>query len=135
MATTDEILDKARELGDLIAEHPSAKKLESVLQRLQGDTEAQRAMTDYERHLRTLSEKQESGRPIEVDDKRKLEKLQMAVIKNPILRDMQVAQMDYLDLMRRVDEAIQGQAPAPGSGEGAAGGPPLGQPNLGDFST
>ena len=132
MPTTDDILKKARELGDLIAEHPAAKKLEDLLQRLQNDTEAQRVMTDYERHVRTVAEKEQQGKPIEVEDKQKLKKLQMGVIRNPILRDLQTAQMDYLDLMRRVDEAMQGQTPgSPGSAPGS----PLAQPNLGDFST
>jgi cell fate (sporulation/competence/biofilm development) regulator YlbF (YheA/YmcA/DUF963 family) len=116
--TTQDVLNKAHELGDLIAQHPAAKKMEDILKRLQDDTDAQRAMNDYNRHLQALSEKEAAGKPIEVEDKRKLEALQNAVIRNPILRDFQVGQMDYLDLMRKVDEAIQGgpdPAPTPGS--------------------
>lgn len=132
MATTDEILKKARELGELIATHPSAKKLEDVLRKLQDDTEAQRAMNDYNRHLQTVGEKEMQGKPIEVEDKRKLESLQMAVVRNPTLRDFQMAQMDYLDLMRRVDEEIEGRAAgaqpaaaAPGGAPGAPGASPF----------
>lgn len=110
MATTDDILKRARELGDLIQSHPAAKKLEEVLGKLQADIEAQRAMTDYNRLLQSLGEKEASGRPIEVDDKKKLEAAQKAVMKSATLRDFQVAQMDYLDLMRKVDEAIEGSA-------------------------
>lgn len=120
--TTEDLLKRAHELGDLIAEHPTAKKLEDVLRRLQADVEAQRAMNDYNRHLQALGDKEAQGRPIEVADKKKLEQLQNAVIKNAVLRDFQVAQMDYLDLMRRVDEAIQG-GPAQPAGAPAGASP------------
>lgn len=128
MSTTDDVLKKARELGDLISEHPATKKLEDVLQRLQNDTDAQRALNDYNRHLQALAEKEQAGRPIEVEDKRKLEQLQGALVRNPILRDFQMAQMDYLDLMRQVDEATQGSAAgaapgAPGTAPGPAPSP------------
>lgn len=136
--TTDDILKKARELGDLIGQHPAAKKLEDVLTRLQADIEAQRAMTDYNRHLQVLGEKEAAGKPIEVGDKRKLDDLQKAVVRNRTLSDFQLAQMDYLDLMRKVDEAIEGAAP----GGGGAGGAPAGGAGAGpminpafDFTT
>lgn len=113
MSTTEEILTKARELGDLIAAHPATKKMEELTKKLESDTDAQRAMTDYNRQLQTVAEKEQAGQPIEVEDKRKLESLQMAVIKNPLLRDLQVVQMDYLDLLRRVDETMQSRNDVP----------------------
>jgi cell fate (sporulation/competence/biofilm development) regulator YlbF (YheA/YmcA/DUF963 family) len=116
MATTQEILSAAREVGKLIASHDIARKLESAMSRLQGDVEAQRVLNDYNRHLQKLGEKEQSGKPIEVSDKQQLEKLQNAVIRNPLLRDFQMAQMDYLDLMRKVDEAMAGQPEQQASG-------------------
>jgi cell fate (sporulation/competence/biofilm development) regulator YlbF (YheA/YmcA/DUF963 family) len=125
MATTQEILSAAREVGKLIASHDTARKLEAAMQKLQGDTEAQRALNDYNRHLQKLGEKEQSGKPIEVAEKQQLEKLQTTVIRNPVLRNFQMAQMDYLDLMRKVDEAMAGQPEqAAGGGPGIAQAPP-----------
>lgn len=138
MATTEDILKRARELGDLIQGHPAAKKLETVLGKLQADLEAQRAMTDYNRLLQTLGEKETAGQPIEVDDKKKLEAAQKAVMRSATLRDFQVAQMDYLDLMRKVDEAIEGAAPGSGGGAASGGGASAGAPPINpafDFTT
>ena len=133
MATTEDILKRARELGELIQGHPAAKKLETVLAKLQADIEAQRAMNDYNRLLQSLGEKEAAGQPIEVDDKRKLESAQKAVMRNATLRDFQVAQMDYLDLMRKVDEAIEGTA---ATGGAAPAGAPAAAPNPAfDFTT
>lgn len=139
MPTTDEILEKARELGDLLAEHESAKKLEQAVSTLQNDTESQRAMNDYYRHLQSLAEKEASGQPIEPADKQKLQELQRNVVMNPNLRELQVAQMNYVDLLRKIDDAMTGQsgAPSPDAGAsamspgGAAGGQPQGGGGLG----
>jgi cell fate (sporulation/competence/biofilm development) regulator YlbF (YheA/YmcA/DUF963 family) len=118
MATTQEILDAAADLGKLIARHSSAGKFNQAVKALQEDLPAQRALTDYQRHVSSIGEKEALGKPIEVEDKQKLETLQGQVIRTPVLRDFQLAQMDFLDLMRQVDAAISGpsdvttQAPA-----------------------
>ncbi|MEX0654531.1 MAG: YlbF family regulator [Phycisphaeraceae bacterium] len=111
MASTDDILQAARELGEQISQHEAAKKFEAVIARLRDDQEAQRLLNDYNRHLQTLSEKEMNQQPIEVDDKARLSELQKKVVTHPVLRDLQRAQMDYVDLMRRVDEAMTGQTP------------------------
>ncbi|MBI1335839.1 MAG: hypothetical protein GC164_02625 [Phycisphaera sp.] len=122
MASRDEILKAARSLGDLIAKDSTVQKLEAAAKALQGDIEAQRVMTDYERQIGKIGEKEATGKPIEVADKRELERLQKAMMASKVLRDFQVAQMDYLDLMRSVDEAIEGQAvSAPSAGGGQPG--------------
>ena len=109
MAATDDILRQARELGKLIADHEAARQLTEALDSLQKDTAAQRALTDFDRHVQSLGEKQAAGKPIEVEDKRKLETLQLAVARNPLLRDLQVRQMDYLDLLQQVDAAMRSE--------------------------
>lgn len=126
MASTDEILREARKLGELVSKHEAAQKLERTLDQLQHDQDAQRVLTDYNRHLQTLAQKESEGKPIEVEDKRQLEALQKKVVLNPLLRDLQKVQMDYVDLLRRVDEAMTGQAPDAGGGAGA--GPEAGSP-------
>ena len=117
-STTEEILEAAAKLGQMISEHPAAKKMEDTISKLQSDTEAQQILTDYNQTIQTLSQKEAQGQPIEVADKAKLGELQKKVAMNPNLRDFQMVQMDYVDLMRRVDEAIAGKP----SGDGGAGG-------------
>ncbi|MFP4144800.1 MAG: YlbF family regulator [Phycisphaeraceae bacterium] len=116
MTSTQEIVDAARKVGELIAEHDAAKKMEDVLKRLEDDRDAQRILTDYNRQVQEVAQKEMQGQPVEVEDKRKLEDLQKKVVTSPVLRDLQMAQMDYVDLMRKVDEAIGGQTPTPAGG-------------------
>ncbi len=118
MAATEDILRRARELGKLIADHEAARQLTETLESLKQDTDAQRALSDFERHVQSLGEKQEAGKPIEVEDKRKLESLQLAVARNPLLRDLQIRQMNYLDLLRQVEEAMRQEYEPPELSDG-----------------
>ena len=113
MTSTEQIVKAATELGKLIAEHDAAKKFDEMTKKIRDDTEAQRLLTDYSRHMQAIQEKQAAGEPIEVEDKRKLEKFQQDMAAHSLLRDLQIIQMDYLDLMRCVEEAMQ----APRAGE------------------
>lgn len=106
MPDTTHILEAARKLGAMIAEHPTVRKYGEILDAIRNDVEAQRLLADYSRQIDLIGEKESQGRPIEVEDKRRLSDLQARVAMHPKLRDMQIAQMDYVDLMRRVDEAM-----------------------------
>jgi len=140
MPSTQEILDAAKKVGQMVAEHDATKKLESALKALESDTDAQRAIADFNRHLQTLAQKEQSGKPIEVQDKQKLESLQQAVVMNINLRNFQTAQMDYVDLLRKIDDAITSQSSdalaaiggaAPGNGGPGSGTPGSGAPGSG----
>ena len=126
MATTEEVIEAARQLGKLIGEHDAARKFADVMKQLREDDDAQRLLTDYNRQINTIAEKEGAGTPIEVEDKRKLDDLQTQVMTHDLLRDLQMVQMDYVDLMRRVDESMTESAPGAGgagAGPDAGGGP------------
>ena len=119
----------AQDLGKLIADHPATEKYEAMVKKLKDDVEAQRVLNDYQRHLATIAEKESQRQPIEVDDKKKVQTLHDQVVSHPLLRDLQIVQMDYLDLIRRVDEAMTAHTfNAPGGPSGMAPGSPLLEP-------
>jgi cell fate (sporulation/competence/biofilm development) regulator YlbF (YheA/YmcA/DUF963 family) len=126
MATTQEIVKAAQDLGKLIATHDAAKHFEQAMHTLEQDVEAQRALSDLNRLSEKIAQKEAQGQPIEVAEKRQMDQLRSKVIANAVLQQVQMAQMDYLDLMRKVDEAMgtgaPGEAAIPGAGApGAAG--------------
>ena len=106
MADTEQVLEAARDLGVMIASTEQASKFEAAVKAIQQDTDAQRLMVDLNRHASLIMQKQAEGRPIEVQDKHKLEDLRGKVSTSITLCSFQMAQMDFLDLMRSVDEAI-----------------------------
>jgi len=112
MASDDQIMKSAQELGKLLGDHPKVARLEGAIEKLKGDTEAQRALNDFNRHLQTVAEKEMAGQPIEVSDKHRLQELQNEVVHNLVLREFQLAQMDYVDLVRAIDETMYGRSAA-----------------------
>lgn len=120
MATTEELIAKAAELGKLIAEHDAAKQLIAATARIRSDASAGQAIQNFNRLLQNLSMKEQSGLPIEPAEKRQLETLQQAVATNITLRAFQTAQVAYVDLMRQVDEALTSAGPDPLAAPGGA---------------
>ena len=131
MASEQQILEQATTLGELLAAHDVAKQLESATNAFEADVASQRVLADYQRYAQALQQKAQQGGAIEVEDKRKLEELQQSVVTNPLLANMQRAEMDYLDLLRKVDAAIVGadssgaDAGMPGANPAATAGPSI----------
>ena len=65
---------------------------------------------DFEQKIADL---EREGKAIEVGDKHKLSQLQSQISSNPAVKDFMAAQVDYMNLMRKVNEAVMKQlAPA-----------------------
>ena len=109
MSDKQAILDAATDLGKMLKDSDAVGRLKSAAKAFQDDVTAQRTVVDFNRFLQTLSQKEQQGQPIEVADKRKLTELQDAVAGDPQLRAMQKAQMDYVDLLRAIDQSIQAE--------------------------
>ncbi len=110
--TTAQIIEQATALGTLVSQHPATVAYQETVKKLEADLDAQRLMNDYNRQLQTLGEKESKGEPIEVEDKKKIGDLQSQIALNPILSKMQLVQMDYIDLMRKVESAMSMAASA-----------------------
>jgi cell fate (sporulation/competence/biofilm development) regulator YlbF (YheA/YmcA/DUF963 family) len=108
MVTTDDVLNKARELGELITRHEATRKYQAALEKLRQDEAAQRLLNDLNRKFEEIEQKEQSGRPIEVEDKRTAESLRQQVARHPLLCELQMAQLDYVDLMRKIDALLGG---------------------------
>ncbi|MEE9404584.1 MAG: YlbF family regulator [Algisphaera sp.] len=102
-----QVIEAAARLGELLAAHPKVAAFEAIVKKLEADTDAQRLVTDLRRHQQTMAEKDRAGQPIEVSDKHKMRDLQAGAAGNALLREMQTVEMDYVDLMRQVDQKIQ----------------------------
>lgn len=139
MASKQEILQEAKKLGDMLAEQDEIQKVRDAMDKLEKDQDAQQIMTQFSQLLQRLAQKEASGQPIEVDEKKQIQTLQTNMAHNLTLQQFQQAQMNYEDLMREVDQAVTGpatekaglgqtQQAAPGGAApgGAAGAGPLG---------
>jgi cell fate (sporulation/competence/biofilm development) regulator YlbF (YheA/YmcA/DUF963 family) len=128
MADTQEVLNAASNLGALLATHPIVTGYKETMRQLDLDVSAKNLLQQYEQLVETLSIKESQMQPIEVADKRQFEQLQQAIMMSPTLKKFATAQGEYMDLMRKVQESINGgiagkTAPAPQPGAAAPAAP------------
>lgn len=106
----DEILELATKLGKLIAADPRAVSMMAVRRKLDESLIDRQLLTDYQAQQQKVHELEITGKPIEPDDKRKLQDLHEKVAASAVIKELLKVQMDYVDLMTRVSQAIEAEA-------------------------
>ena len=114
----DDILRRAEDLGRTIREHPRYKRLMEADERVRADKTATGALEAYNKAALKIAEKEHRQQPVEVEEKRELERLHRAVVANETVKAFMRAQADYAELMKRMNDAIYGELKP--SGEGPA---------------
>jgi cell fate (sporulation/competence/biofilm development) regulator YlbF (YheA/YmcA/DUF963 family) len=126
MASTEEILSAAAGLGATVATHPAVAGYKEILRQLDLDVGAKELLQQYEQLIEVLSMKEAQMQPIEVSEKKQFEQLQQSIMMNQTLKKFGAAQAQYMELMKKVQEAINdgmaGKA-APAAAPGAAAAP------------
>ena len=102
----DDIIADARALGKKIAEHPRMKEFVTAARAVAQDTEAQETLKTYQRQAEKIHSLEASGKPIEVADKHALADCESKVAGNDLLKKMMKTQADYLEMMQRINGAI-----------------------------
>ena len=109
----EELLALADKLGRAIAAHERFQALRAAEKRVKEDAAASKAQTDLENHMNRISELEMSGKPVEVADKRTLDRLQNEFRTQGTLQQLVKAQADYLEMMNKVNETIVSQLRPP----------------------
>jgi cell fate (sporulation/competence/biofilm development) regulator YlbF (YheA/YmcA/DUF963 family) len=129
-ADMPQILDAADKLGQLIATHPAIERFKQAQKALGEDPDAGRLLNDFNRQLMNLARQEESGMPVTDAQRRTLEGLQGQLATNLKVKALNLAQVEYVDLMRKVSDTIrakvgEGTGPAPAPAAATAGGPKI----------
>ncbi|MCY2924245.1 MAG: YlbF family regulator [Planctomycetota bacterium] len=103
----ERILGLASRLGQTIAESTAAKALQAARQAVDGDKELQQVMRDYRLQADKLRQLEQETKPIEPEDKRALEAMNQKLAASEKFKALTAAQMEYIDLLRKVNEAVQ----------------------------
>jgi len=107
----EDIITEAAALGKSIAAHPRMKAFAAAARAVAEDTDAQEILKAYQEQIQTLREKEQGGKPIEPAEKHALTESEGKVAGNTLLKAMMKAQADYLEMMKRINDAIdQAQA-------------------------
>ena len=120
---TQQIIAEAEKLGQLVAQHPAVAKYKQAQKSVSDDADAARLLSDFDRQLETLSRQEQSGLPVTDAQRQQLEVLQSKIVSHIKVKNLNMAQVEFMDLLRRVTQTIQrpltDAAPAATAGRGA----------------
>ena len=110
------ITELAGRLGKTIASSPPATALRDAREALAAQPELAQLLTNFQNQSDKIRQLEAEGKPVEVDDKHQLQTLQDELVASEIFKKFTAAQVDYIDLMRQVNQAIQNElVPTEGS--------------------
>lgn len=126
---TQQILDEASRVGDLVAQHPAVARYKEARKAVEQDPEANRLMAEFDRQLETLARQQAAGAAVTDAQQQQLESLQSRIVSHLKIKALNLAQVEFIDLLRRITQTIQRQLNLQ---EAAAGQPsaPQGGPRI-----
>ncbi|MBV8780395.1 MAG: YlbF family regulator [Phycisphaerae bacterium] len=117
---TQQILSEAEKLGQLVAQHPAVAKYKAAQKTVADDPDAGRLLSEFDRQLETLARQEQSGMPVSDAQRSQLESIQSRIVSNIKVKALNLAQVEFIDLLRKVTQTIQrpladGQAQPAGS--------------------
>jgi cell fate (sporulation/competence/biofilm development) regulator YlbF (YheA/YmcA/DUF963 family) len=128
--TQEQIVQAAERLGQLVAQHPAVARYKQAQQAVAQDPEASRLLADFDRQLETLARQEQSGMSITDAQRQQLENLQSRIMSHLKVKNLNMAQVDFMDLLRKVSQAWQGPLASERGGAGAAGARVAGGPRM-----
>src|SRR5256885_2886449 len=106
---TQQIMDAADKLGQMVAQHPAIDKYKQAQKSLADDPDASRLLNDFNRQLMTLARQEESGMPVSDAQRHQLESLQTQLASHLKIKALNMAQVEFIDLLRRGSGSIRSQ--------------------------
>ena len=101
-----DIIDLAERLGKSIANSPQATTLHEARQAVSTEADLSATLQEFQTQAEKIARLEAEQKPVEVDDKHKLNELQSTLASSDTFKKYTAAQVEYVDLMRRVNEAI-----------------------------
>ena len=127
-ADTQELMDAAAKLGDLLATHPAVDKFKQSQKALQDDPDASRLLKDFNAVLTQIAHNERAGVPPTEDQRRKYELLQTQISGHLKFKSYSIAEYEMTDLLRKISETWQkplARQRAAAGGAAPAAGPSL----------
>ena len=118
---TQQIMEEAEKLGKVVAQHPAVARYKQAQKALADDAEATRLLAEMDRQIETLARQEQSGLPITDAQRMALESAQNRVVSHLKIKNWNMAQVDFVDLLRKISQTIQKQlGEQPGDAKGQA---------------
>lgn len=115
------ITELAERLGKAIADSPEATRLRAAHETMSAQPEIARVLKDYQAQSDKIALLEREQKPVEVQDKHKLKELRDKLVASEVFKKLTAAQVEYVDLMREVNEALRRQLAETENDKPAAG--------------
>ena len=96
----NEIIEMAAKLGKAIARSPQADTLRKTRAEMNAQDDVMQLLRDFQKQSERIAELQENNKPIELDE------MHEQLVGKDAFKSFTAAQVEYVDLMRKVNEAI-----------------------------
>ncbi|NLF31875.1 MAG: YlbF family regulator [Planctomycetes bacterium] len=103
----DSSLEIAGRLGEALSQSDQAQALRDAKDAVEDNAQLIQLMTDYQEQMDKVTQQERMGEAIELDDKRRLKELHDKLVADPAFKKFNEAQMEYVDLMRRINEVLR----------------------------
>ncbi|MCD4699861.1 MAG: YlbF family regulator [Phycisphaerae bacterium] len=104
-----DIIELAERLGKAIGNSSQASTLRGAREEMNKQGEIAQLLKDYQAQAGKIAESEHENKPVEVDDKHKLQELHGKLVASDVFKKFTAAQVEYIDLMRQVNETLQKQ--------------------------
>ena len=103
----EEIVQMAERLGKAIAASPQAAALRQARKAMAAEEETPQILKQYQEQATKIAELEAGQKPVEPDDKHKLEQLHQKLIATESFKKLTAAQVEYVDVVRKVNDVIR----------------------------
>lgn len=125
---TQQIMDEAAKLGELVKQHPAVARYKEARKAIEQDTDATRLLGELDRQVDNLNRQAQSGLAPTDAQQQQLEALQNKIVSHIKIKALNLAQVEFVDLLRRISQTIQrplaDTPPTGASPSGPSGGGP-----------
>ncbi|HEX8324959.1 MAG TPA: YlbF family regulator [Tepidisphaeraceae bacterium] len=119
---TQAILDAAKTVGDLLAQHPAVEKFKQSQKALADDPAASKMLAEFNSVLTQISHNERAGMPPTEEQRKKYELLQQQIAGHLKFKSYSMAEYELTDLLRKISQTWQKPLARPGAAGAAAGG-------------
>ncbi len=105
----DKVIELARTLGRQIAADERAISLKKAQEALNRDKDAQDLIKQYQTQAEKIHHLEQQQKPVEVEDKRKLQEIELKISQNENIKELTRRQADLVEMMNKVKETIDSE--------------------------
>jgi cell fate (sporulation/competence/biofilm development) regulator YlbF (YheA/YmcA/DUF963 family) len=114
-----DIIQHAEKLGQMLSDQPAVTKYKQAQKSVSDDPDARSAIGDFNRMLESLARQEQQGLGITDAQKMSLQSLQERIVSNLKIKALNLAEVEFTDLLRKVSQAWQKPLGVAMGGEGA----------------